>query len=67
MLMNETEAIANCQASIGILSNETIIGQHPWVDDVQLEIERLKKQEEVERQRGYDPFKQKDKGGVNEK
>lgn len=45
MLMNETEAIANCQASVGILSDETIVGQHPWVDDPQEEIERLKKTE----------------------
>ncbi len=60
MLMNETEVIANCQASVGILSDETIIGQHPWVDDVQEELERLKKQKEEQEnefeQRGYDPF-----------
>lgn len=71
MLMNETEAIANCQASVGILSDETIVGQHPWVDDPQEELKRLKKQEEeaqeeFERQQGYNPFEQKDKGGVNE-
>lgn len=72
MLMNETEAIANCQASVGILSDETIIGQHPWVDDPQGELERLKKQKEAEqaefeRQQGYNPFDAKndprDKGG----
>lgn len=61
MLMNETEAIANCQASIGILSDETIIGQHPWVDDPQQELDRLKSQKEeaqaeFERQQGYNPF-----------
>ena len=71
MLMNETEAIANCQASVGILSDETIVGQHPWVDDAQQETERLKKQreeaqKEYEAQQGYDPFAQKEKGGMNE-
>ena len=71
MLMNETEAIANCQASVGILSDETIVGQHPWVDDSQQEMERLKKQKEeaqkeFEMQQGYDPFAQKEKGGMNE-
>ena len=71
MLMNETEAIANCRASVGILSDETIVGQHPWVDDSQQEMERLKKQKkeaqkEFEMQQGYDPFAQKEKGGMNE-
>lgn len=80
MLMNETEAIANCQASSGILSDETIVGQHPWVDDPQQEIERLKKQKEeaqaeFERQQGYNPFDNENgsqegsyaqQGGINE-
>lgn len=53
ILINETEAISNCAASVGILSDETIIAQHPWVDDPQREMERLKKQrEEAE----YQPF-----------
>lgn len=44
VLINETEAINNCVNSIGILSNETIIKQHPWVEKVELEINRLNKQ-----------------------
>lgn len=73
MLMDETAIIANCQASTGILSDETIIGQHPWVDDPQQELERLEKQrqkeqEEFEQQQGYDPFKsQKDSAQGGEK
>lgn len=73
ILINETEAIANCAASVGILSDETIIGQHPWVDDPQLEMERLEKQrqkEQEEMQAQYDPFNpqanQQKGGGVNE-
>ncbi|MCI8604422.1 MAG: phage portal protein [Ruminiclostridium sp.] len=67
----ETEAIANCRASVGILLDETIVGQHPWVDDSQQEMERLKKQKEkaqkeFEAQQGYNPFAQKEKGGMNE-
>lgn len=65
ILINESEAIANCSASVGILSDETIIGMHPWVDDPQLELERLKKQKEEaqaeferQQQQGYDPFGQ---------
>lgn len=46
ILINETEAIENCKASVGILSDETIIGMHPWIDDPQQEIERLEAQRE---------------------
>ena len=56
MLMNETEAIANCAASVGLLSEETVVAQHPWVDDPQAELARLKRQREEEQQREYDPF-----------
>ena len=65
ILINESEAIVNCSASVGILSDETIVGMHPWVDDPQKELERLKKQKEeaqaeFERQQeqGYNPFGQ---------
>ena len=61
MMMNEGEVIDNISKSVGILSNETIIGQHPWVDDPELEMKRLeeekkKAQEEFEKQ--YNPFQQ---------
>ncbi len=54
MMMNEGEIINNCRNSVGILSDETIIGQHPWVDDPQLEMNRLKKQKKTEQE--YNPF-----------
>ncbi len=46
ILINESEAIDNCAKSQGILSDETIVAQHPWVDDVQKELKKLKKQKE---------------------
>lgn len=46
ILINETEAISNCQSSVGLLSDETIVSQHPWVTDVELELDRLKKEKE---------------------
>ena len=63
MLMDEGQIIDNCQKSCGLLSDETIIGQHPWIDDPKQELERLKKQKEeeqaeFERQQGYHPFQQ---------
>ena len=70
ILINETEAIQNCAASSGILSDETIVGQHPWVDDPQQELDRLKKQREEEQaeleKQGYNPFGQpQEEGGEN--
>ena len=58
ILINETEAIANCRASIGILSDETIVGMHPWVDDPQQELKRIEEQQkrEDERAQQYNPF-----------
>lgn len=62
ILINETEAIENCQKSVGILSDETIVAQHPWIDDPAAELERLKKQKQEEQaemqKQQYDPFKQ---------
>lgn len=59
MLMNESEIIDNCTKSQGLISDETIIANHPWVDDPQAEMERLKKQKEeaqAEMLAQYDPF-----------
>jgi len=41
ILVNESEAIENCGKSQGIISNETIVRQHPWVDDPEEELKRL--------------------------
>ncbi len=60
ILINETEAIQNCAASVGLLSGETIVSQHPWVDDPQAELKRIQAEKEAEAQ-AYDPF-----GGVND-
>lgn len=76
VLINETETIDNCQKSMGILSLETVLSMHPWVDDVQKEMERLKEQrldEQKELEGQYNPFMQpgqdasgEDDGGLNE-
>lgn len=69
ILINESDVIANCQASVGILSDETIIEQHPWIDDLQKELDRLKKQKEEEQEkndRGYNPFDIDEGGGGSE-
>lgn len=66
MLMNESDIIDNCQKSQGIISDETIISMHPWVDDPQLEMERLKKQKEEAQKEmlaQYDPFGTQNQNG----
>lgn len=53
--INETETINNCVNSEGVISDETIIANHPWVKDVEEEIskvaaekqQKLKDQQEV--------------------
>lgn len=41
-LINESEAIENCVKSANLLSEETIVLQHPWVEDVEKELARKK-------------------------
>lgn len=81
MMMDEGQIIENIKNSVGILSNQTLVAQHPWIDDAvdelkKIEEEEQKEMEELERKQDYDPFGQKDgvkqKGinsgdGVNEK
>lgn len=38
--INETETIDNCVKSIGIISDRTVIANHPWSDDIDVEIEQ---------------------------
>lgn len=71
MLMDEGQVIENIKNSVGILSKATLVAQHPWVDDVDAELTKIKEEElaEAGRQQGYNPFEQppQGKGGdVNE-
>lgn len=44
MLINEGEAIDNCAKSVGMLSEETLVEQHPWTVDKKKELARIKKE-----------------------
>lgn len=46
IIINETEAIANCQASAGLISEQTLLANHPFVKDVEAEVAQLKKERE---------------------
>ena len=52
IMISESEVIDNCQKSVGILSDETIVANHPWVDDPQKELER----KEAEKQNAMDEY-----------
>lgn len=45
MLVNELELVNMAQASKGVISDETIINNHPWVTDPQQELDRLAEKE----------------------
>ncbi|MPM53163.1 hypothetical protein SDC9_99928 [bioreactor metagenome] len=71
ILINETEVIENCGKSVGILSDETIVANHPWVDDPQKELERKKAEKAAamaEYGNAFNPALpvQQNGGGVNE-
>ena len=57
IMISETEVITNIRNSVGILSDETLIAQHPWIDDPRAELERMKaqKQEELDNYGFGDP------------
>lgn len=53
-LINETDVINNCKSSLGILSDESVVAQHPWVSDVAAELEKLQKQRAENEKFDYD-------------
>jgi len=46
MPIDESAIITAIKDSVGILSDETLVAQHPWVRDVNAELDRIKKQKE---------------------
>lgn len=45
ILVNESEAIQNCSSSQGIISNRTIVSNHPWVSDVDDELKAFEEEQ----------------------
>ena len=46
VMINESIIIENCHKSQGVISDETIIAKHPWVDDPQKELERIEEEKQ---------------------
>lgn len=57
-IINEQEVIENTRNSIGIISNETILANHPWVTDAAAELERLEQEKEEKMNEMMDTLKQ---------
>ena len=54
ILINETEAIDNCSKSVGVISDETIVAQHPWVTDPKKELERVQAEKDEAMQKAQE-------------
>ncbi|GAC43333.1 phage portal protein [Paenibacillus popilliae] len=46
MPVNETDIITNIRNSVGIISKRTQLANHPWVQDVDEELEQIKKEQQ---------------------
>ncbi|MGD9678417.1 MAG: phage portal protein [Vulcanibacillus sp.] len=51
VVINETDTITNAKNSIGIISDETIVANHPWVINTNEELERIEKQRKKDQER----------------
>lgn len=65
MPMDEGQTIQNIQGSVGILSTETLISNHPWVDDPQAELDKLKKEKEENIEQYGNAFGESNNGNSN--
>lgn len=65
MMVNASERITDAKNSVGILSEETIIANHPWTKDTQEELDRIKKEKE-EQLKMFDPYGGRKSSSANE-
>ena len=56
MVQNDQEAAQIAGQAVGIISNETIVRNFPWVKNAQDELDKIK-EEKAALEEGYDPFK----------
>ena len=57
-IINEHEIIEDTKNSVGIISDETIVANHPWVTDTQRELDRLAKEKEAKMAKMQELIKQ---------
>lgn len=64
MLLDEDSIITSARNSVGIISNETIVANHPWVDNVFTELGRIE-DEKTGHGDGYGAFPGQSEPGEN--
>ena len=67
MMLNEGEAIDNVAKSVGIISDETLIANHPWVTNVDNELSRIKAQKDREQEEFNLAFNPAKNEGIGDK
>lgn len=48
IFINEDAKIDNCVKSVGVISTKTLLAHHPWVTDLQHELDQLEEDKQVE-------------------
>lgn len=48
IFINEDAKIDNCVKSVGVISNQTILARHPWVTNVQHEMQQIEEDKQAE-------------------
>lgn len=48
VMINESQVIENIKNSVGLTSNKTLLSKHPYVDDVDEELEQIKLEKQAE-------------------
>jgi hypothetical protein len=48
IFINEDAKIENCVKSVGVISNQTILSRHPWVTNVQHEVQQIEADKKTE-------------------
>ena len=48
IFINEDAKIENCSKSVGIISNKTIVSRHPWVTNLEHELQQIEEDKKVE-------------------
>lgn len=63
---NDAELATIASQSTGVISKRTIVANHPWVDDVEEELQQIKQEEEDETAAAelYNPFKKNTNEGI---
>ena len=48
IMVNETEVIADIKSSMGLLSKKTLLSMHPYIDDVDAELEQIEDEKQTD-------------------